>query len=104
MSETPAPRASAAPGAPQTPAPAHGGPDGSADATAARTEVRKLCAADGCKKPRGNRLIILVDPDGNDGTTFGPWCDDETDRLIKNLIQRYSDGRPTYRVEEVDHA
>lgn len=36
MSETPATRASQAPCAPQTPAPACGGPDGSADATAAR--------------------------------------------------------------------
>ncbi|TYK45186.1 hypothetical protein [Actinomadura decatromicini] len=70
----------------------------------ARTAPSDICAADGCKKPRGRRLVILLDPDGGDGNTFGPYCDDETDRLIKNLIPRYSDGRPTYRVEEIPYA
>lgn len=52
------------------------------------------------KAPLSARRVVLVNPDGTDGGTCGPYCDACTDALLKNLLPIYTGGGDTYRIEE----
>lgn len=104
MTEEPATRAPQAPQDAQSPTPAPGSHPAPPRPPADETAAHRTCAGRGCTEPLSARRVVLVDPDGTDVETCGPYCDEDTDALVRNLFPRYSTGRPAYRIEEPDRA
>lgn len=64
--------------------------------------MAETCRKSRCDAPAGARCIILLNPDGSDGRTCGPYCDDHTADLLDLLLPTYTGGGDAYRIEETD--
>lgn len=54
-------------------------------------------------RPASARRVVLINPDGTDGKTCGPYCDPCTDALLKDLIPTYHGGAAAYRVDREEN-
>ncbi|MFE9099872.1 hypothetical protein [Actinomadura geliboluensis] len=60
------------------------------------------CCRSGCDQPHGARQVVLVGPDGTGRRRCGPYCEEHTDMLIRNLTPTYTGTNdPVYRVETI---
>lgn len=58
------------------------------------------CNRSRCDAPVSTRCVVLLNPDGSDGKTCGPYCDTHTDGLLDLLLPTYTGGGDAYRIDQ----